>query len=86
MGDALRRLSPSLRALGFNCRSNDKTSGAIIWEISPIAHKLLNPCPSSLESPEDDFDFNQIESVHETDSGHENHSFDEEDESEDLPF
>jgi len=86
MGDALRRLSPSLRALGFNCRSNDKTSGAIIWEISPIAHKLLNPCPSSLESPEDDFDFNQIESGHETDSGHENHSFDEEDESEDLPF
>ena len=36
MGDALRRLTPALRTLGFNCKSNQKTSGSIIWEIRPI--------------------------------------------------
>jgi hypothetical protein len=39
MGDVLRRLSPALRTLGFNCKSNQKTSGSIIWEISAIPPK-----------------------------------------------
>ena len=35
LGDALRRLIPALRTLGFNCVSNQKLSGSIQWEIKP---------------------------------------------------
>jgi hypothetical protein len=52
MGDVLRRLTPALRTLGFNCKSNQKTSGSIIWEINPIPMKESNQCPTSPSSPE----------------------------------
>jgi hypothetical protein len=52
MGDVLRRLTPALRTLGFNCKSNQKTSGSIIWEINPIPMKEPNQCPTSTSSPE----------------------------------
>jgi len=51
MGDALRRLSPALRTLGFNCKSNQKISGSITWDIKPIPDKVLNQSPTSPESP-----------------------------------
>ncbi len=35
LGDALRRLTPALRTLGFNCVSYQKLSGSIHWEIKP---------------------------------------------------
>ena len=47
MGDALRRLSPALRTLGFNCKSNTKTGGFITWEITPIPTKSHFQCPGS---------------------------------------
>lgn len=52
MGDVLRRVTPALRTLGFNCKSNQKTSGSIIWEINPIPMKESNQCPTSPSSPE----------------------------------
>jgi hypothetical protein len=36
MGDALRRLSPALRTIGFECSSNQKTGGNIVWKIRPL--------------------------------------------------
>jgi hypothetical protein len=36
MGDALRRLSPALRTIGFECSSSQKTGGNIIWKIKPL--------------------------------------------------
>jgi hypothetical protein len=35
MGDALRRLSPALRTIGLECKSSQKQSGAISWNIKP---------------------------------------------------
>jgi hypothetical protein len=70
MGDALRRLSPALRTLGFNCKSNQKVSGKINWEITP--HKVPIQCPTSPTSPEPDSDF----LGHEGHEGHENESID----------
>jgi hypothetical protein len=84
MGDVLRRLSPALRTLGFNCKSNQKTSGSIIWEISPIPPKVLNQCPTSPSSPENHSDLDQGKLGHEGHSGHGNHSFDDGDDLEPL--
>ncbi len=47
MGDALRRLSPALRTLGFNCKASQKQSGSIAWEIKPTPPKVSFQCPSS---------------------------------------
>lgn len=33
LGDALRRLAPALRMLGFECNQGGKTGGAILWTI-----------------------------------------------------
>jgi hypothetical protein len=35
LGDILRRLAPALRTLGYDCRSHQKQSGSIIWEVRP---------------------------------------------------
>jgi hypothetical protein len=52
MGDALRRLSPALRILGFDCKSNQKFAGTITWSITAIPNKLPLSCPASTESTE----------------------------------
>jgi hypothetical protein len=52
LGDALRRLTPALRTLGFKCIANQKTSGSILWDITPLPSKVPNQCPRSTGSPE----------------------------------
>jgi len=86
MGDALRRLSPALRTLGFNCKSNQKHGGYILWEITPIPLKELNQCPASPSSPESQSDMDHRDLGHEGHSGHGNHSFDEGENLEEYPF
>jgi hypothetical protein len=51
LGDALRRLAPALRLIGFECRSLPKTGGVIRWHIFPRPHPA-DPCPASPASPE----------------------------------
>jgi hypothetical protein len=82
MGDALRRLSPALRTLGFNCKSNQKISGSITWEIKPIPHKVLNQSPTSPESPSE----MSSDLGHEGFEGHENINLDESEDENDYPF
>lgn len=50
LGDALRRLAPALRLIGFECRSLPKTGGVIRWHIfsRPLP---AEPCPASPTSP-----------------------------------
>ena len=50
LGDALRRLAPALRLIGFECKSLPKTGGVIRWHISSKP-QLAEPCPASPESP-----------------------------------
>ena len=60
LGDALRRLAPALRMIGFECRSLPKTGGVIRWHIflrtRPAESSPASPaCPvSALESAEMD--------------------------------
>lgn len=51
LGDALRRLAPALRMLGFECKSSGKTGGAIRWAIFFSRPKPFKPSPSSPSSP-----------------------------------
>lgn len=46
LGDALRRLAPALRLIGFECKSEAKTGGTIKWHISLTARKLHVPSPA----------------------------------------
>ena len=85
MGDALRRLSPALRTLGFNCKSNQKLSGSITWDIKPITYKVLNQSPTSPTSPESPTEF-ASDLGHEGHAGHENISFAESQDENDCPF
>jgi hypothetical protein len=78
MGDALRRLSPALRTLGFNCKSNTKSGGFITWEITPIPTKSHFQCPGSPDV---------LEPGHAGHAGHGiNDSNDEPPDEEDFPF
>jgi hypothetical protein len=54
LGDALRRLSPALRLIGFECKSLPKTGGAIRWRISSCDPQLSGPRPGSPGSPAED--------------------------------
>jgi hypothetical protein len=67
LGDLLRRLSPALRTLGYECMSHQKHSGSIIWQISPI--KEAFQCPTSPGSPADGLYKAQIGHA-----GHENYT------------
>lgn len=51
LGDALRRLAPALRLIGFECKSLPKTGGVIRWHIFPKAQSA-EPCPASPASPD----------------------------------
>lgn len=86
MGDVLRRLSPALRTLGIDCKSNQKTSGSIIWEITPIAPKVLNQCPTSPSSPENFNLATETDLGHAGHEGHGNDTLEGVDDEEQYPF
>ncbi|RVT52752.1 hypothetical protein [Rubrivivax albus] len=50
LGDALRRLAPALRLIGFECKSLPKTGGVIRWHILSRPQPA-EPCPASPASP-----------------------------------
>ena len=83
LGDTLRRLSPALRTLGFNCKSNQKLSGSIIWEITP--HKVPIQCPTSPTSPTSPKPYGDLLG-HEGHQGHEISSPDDLEGNDDCPF
>lgn len=51
LGDALRRLAPALRLIGFECKSLPKIGGVIRWHIFPRPQPV-DPCPASPVSPD----------------------------------
>jgi len=51
LGDALRRLAPALRLIGFECKSLPKTGGVILWTIFPKP-RAVEPSPASPASPD----------------------------------
>lgn len=51
LGDALRRLAPSLRLIGIECKSEGKTGGAIRWSIFATPQRAA-PCTGSPERPD----------------------------------
>ena len=85
LGDALRRLLPALRLLGFDCQPNEKVGGTIVWRIRPITNKLANPCPASPTSPVPALD-NLGHSGHSGHAGLELHDFDDVPTEYEIPF
>jgi hypothetical protein len=61
MGDTVRRLAPSLRTLGFDCHSDPKVSGSIIWHIKPICAKESNQSTTSTASPKSEGEASGLE-------------------------
>lgn len=51
LGDALRRLAPALRLIGFECKSLPKIGGVIRWHIFPRPEPVVL-CPASPVSPD----------------------------------
>ena len=51
LGDALRRLAPALRLIGFECKSLPKIGGVIRWHIFSKS-KAAEPSPASPASPD----------------------------------
>jgi hypothetical protein len=51
LGDALRRLAPALRLIGFECKSQPKTGGVIRWHIFPKP-QATEPCTASPACPD----------------------------------
>jgi hypothetical protein len=54
LGDALRRLAPALRMIGFECMRLPKTGGVIRWHIfaKPESAEASPACPASPASIE----------------------------------
>jgi hypothetical protein len=50
LGDALRRLAPALRLIGFECKNLPKIGGVIRWHIFS-KRQPADPCPASPASP-----------------------------------
>lgn len=50
LGDALRRLAPALRLIGFECKALPKTGGVIRWHIFSTPGQP-EPCPASPAYP-----------------------------------
>jgi len=50
LGDALRRLAPALRQIGYECKATPKTGGSIRWHIFSRPYPP-RPSPGSLGSP-----------------------------------
>lgn len=51
LGDALRRLAPALRLIGFESKSIPKIGGAIRWHISARQIGSMEPCPADPGNP-----------------------------------
>lgn len=51
LGDAIRRLAPALRLIGFECKSMPKTGGVIRWRISQEPAETKS-CPARPASPD----------------------------------
>ena len=53
LGDALRRLAPALRLIGFECKSLPKTGGVIRWHIfsKPQPSEPSPACPANPDLP-----------------------------------
>ncbi|MBI4291286.1 MAG: hypothetical protein HY661_07405 [Betaproteobacteria bacterium] len=74
LGDALRRLAPSLRMIGYECASLPKTGGVIEWVIGFCGEKLLKQSPASPGSPGRSHE-QSIETGHAGHAGHDSESF-----------
>lgn len=66
LGDALRRLAPAMRMIGYDCKSEGKTGGTIRWHISLAARKFHVPSPASPAQPAE----NTQKAGHEGHAGH----------------
>ena len=92
MGDALRRLSPALRTVGFECKSSQKQAGTITWSIASASNKVSLPSPASPASPNGLINPQEMPVNPDGDSGHAGHAglefrdFDYEQTGEPLPF
>ena len=73
LGDALRRLAPALRMIGFECKSLPKLGGVIRWHIFSRP-RPVKPCPACPACPGQQATFgpNPAEPPHE--SGHAGHA------------
>jgi len=70
LGDALRRLAPALRMIGFECKSEAKTGGSIRWLIFS-SEKRFKQSPASPACPAQSADIDQ-KARH---AGHAGHGF-----------
>lgn len=88
LGDELRRLSPAIRTLGFDCKSKQKVAGKITWTITPVQNKLSPPSTASTASPEKPAKptVQLPKTGHAGHSGHETQSFDDDLDSDDFPY
>ena len=81
LGDALRRLSPALRTVGYVCKTSQKHGGTITWSISASSNKVSPTSPASPASPAEVLDLRKFscepneEAGHGGHSGYEPHSF-----------
>ena len=75
LGDALRRLAPALRLIGYECKSLPKTGGDIRWVVGRAATKSPDPSPASPASPVETLKTakNSTQSGHAGHAGHEGH-------------
>lgn len=77
LGDALRRLAPAMRMIGYECKPEAKTGGTIRWHISLAARKLHVPSPACPASPGEAAEIDS-KAGHEGHAGHGFNSFESE--------
>ena len=73
LGDALRRLAPALRLIGFECKSDGKAGGVIRWRVFPSS-KTSKPSPASPASPGQSGSVGAQTGVSTEQTGHAGHS------------
>lgn len=73
LGDALRRLAPALRLIGFECKSLPKTGGVIRWHIFSKTQPA-DPCPASPASPARTANATPTPAASDAAAGHAGHS------------
>ncbi len=70
LGDALRRLAPALRMIGYDAKSEGKTGGAIRWHIYLATEKLSKQSPASPASPSPGTAGDEAKAGHARHAGH----------------
>ena len=73
LGDALRRLAPALRLIGFECKSLPKIGGVIRWHIFSKPQSA-DPCPVSPASPDRPGTFSRAHAASSEAAGHARHA------------